>query len=135
MANFRKCFPRKYLRTADVTEPFEAKIKHVTFEEMPDGKMKPVAYVTGREPGFVLNITNCEALAQLTGSDETEKWIGAHVTIFTEQTRFGGKATQGLRLRGAWPPKQAEPDEPDLDFGEPDFEPEFDYRRTKRKAG
>ena len=104
MANFKKCFSKEYLTAADILEPIDVVIKHVTIEEMPtDGGMRPVLYFKGLEQGLVCNHTNADTLAELAGSDMTEDLIGQHITLYTETTRYAGKSCLGIRLRGTRP--------------------------------
>jgi hypothetical protein len=58
----------------------------LTFEEMP----KPL----------VLNTTNLNMIAAITGKDETEDWPGEKIVLFNDKTiMFQGRMTGGIRVR------------------------------------
>ena len=99
MAKYGKYFPRKYYQASDIEEPFEATIERILEERMPDGDLKPVAYLSGHTRAIVLNVTNCQTLELLSKSDDTDNWLGILVRIETEPTRFGGRPAMGIRLK------------------------------------
>ena len=63
-------------------------------------QIKLCAYFNELGKGLVLNSTNMQALAELTGSEEIEDWIGHQVVLYADQTiMFRGKRVGGIRLR------------------------------------
>jgi hypothetical protein len=69
---------------------------------------KLVAYFEKKEKGIVLNKTNADMLAMLSGSEETDDWTGIDVTIFTvDTTDRQGRPTKGLRLKAVKRQQQA----------------------------
>ena len=72
---------------------------------------------------MVLNSTNGQIIAQITGSPETDNWTGKQVVLYNDPSvSFGGKLVGGIRCRApragtparpaAQPAMQAEPDVP-----------------------
>jgi len=72
---------------------------------------------------MVLNSTNGQIIAQITGSPETDNWTGKQVVLYHDPSvSFGGKLVGGIRCRApragtparpaAQPAMQAEPDVP-----------------------
>jgi hypothetical protein len=58
---------------------------------------------------LVLNVTNMRLLESITGSDDTDNWIGCKVVLYDDPTiMYAGKVTGGIRVRaprpGAVPP-------------------------------
>ena len=60
---------------------------------------------------FGLNKTNCGAIEEATGSDDTDDWIGKQVTLYVTYTEFQGKQTKCLRVEPE-APKKASADKP-----------------------
>lgn len=49
---------------------------------------------------MVLNTTNIQLIAQATGSDDTDDWIGKTVVLYDDpNVSYGGKLTGGLRIK------------------------------------
>lgn len=68
---------------------------------------------------LVLNITNGKLIEAITGSDESEGWIGKKVVLYNDKTiMFAGQLTGGIRIKA--PRQQTEPDAPD-DITNPDY--------------
>lgn len=66
---------------------------------------------------LVLNATNIQLIENITGSDDTDNWIGKQIVLYVDPTvTFGGKLVGGVRVRrpkpgtnGASKPVQAGP--------------------------
>lgn len=59
------------------------------------------------EKPMVLNSTNAQIIAKITGSEETDEWVGKKVVLYNDPNiSFGGKITGGIRCRA---PKTAKP--------------------------
>jgi hypothetical protein len=86
-----KQFPGRYLTVEgleDMGGEFTGAITKVGLEDMktpgqPDDK-KPVAYLEGLKPGFVINKSNATTLAEALGRNTT-KWAGREIVIRLEQ--------------------------------------------------
>jgi hypothetical protein len=49
---------------------------------------------------MVLNSTNGQLIAQITGSEDSDGWIGRKVVLYTDPSiTFGGKLVGGIRVR------------------------------------
>lgn len=90
-------------------------------KEKPKGERKPHVYFRKTRKPLVAGATICEAIADIAGSESTEKWIGVKITIYP--TRVRGKAggqCWGIRVRPKAPtgPAQAmgdgQPVDPDV---------------------
>lgn len=94
LMDFRDLYAGKYLNTSDVKEkPFRGTIVRAKAEEMKDGKVKAVIYFEGRDRGLVLNGTRHDTLIQITGSANSEDWIGTKIDVRDGMTNYGGKPT------------------------------------------
>jgi hypothetical protein len=94
----------RYLSRADVTKPVlltmrEVVQEDVSMESEPE-KLRWVLYFNEAEKGLVLNATNGQIIAQFTGSEETDHWLGQKVVLYDDPSiMFGGKAVGGIRAR------------------------------------
>ncbi len=49
---------------------------------------------------LVLNGTNIQLVEQITGSDDTDHWVGKRIVLYTDPTiSFQGKVVGGIRVR------------------------------------
>lgn len=68
--------------------------------ESQDPEMKWVLKFKEFDKPLVLNMTNGQLIAAITGTEEFEGWIGEKVVLFNDPTiSFGGKLTGGIRIR------------------------------------
>ena len=84
---------------------------------------KPVVIsFKGSGKPLVLNKTNSVMLAGISGSEDTDSWPGALVTLFGAMVAYQGRVTEGVRIGR---PKSAEaasvspaPSTPDADLND-----------------
>jgi hypothetical protein len=78
-------------------------IKEVTIESVGQdtaAEDKWVMWFEELDKGLVVNITNAETVAAITGSEDSENWPGYQVVIYQDPNiRYGGKRVGGVRLR------------------------------------
>jgi hypothetical protein len=95
VVHFKKLFPGKYLQVADVDVPITVTIKGVDTEMVGVGdssEQKLVATFTdGATKALVLNLTRAEAIAEIAGHADVEKWPGTSIRISRGRTTFKGK--------------------------------------------
>ena len=102
-------FPSKFLKASDLqgkevrVEIFDVRMEDVSGD---GSEEKLVMYFKDKQKGLVLNITNRNRLVTAFG-DETDDWLGKEILIYPEQTQFGGRPVEGLRVRV--PAKEAKP--------------------------
>jgi hypothetical protein len=98
-------FQSPYIRSDSVkaSGPVTATISSVEVETVGQGEeaqQKLVAYFDELEQGFVLNKSNLGTLIEISGSDDTDNWLGTVVEIYHDPNiHFAGKRVGGLRLR------------------------------------
>lgn len=83
-------------------------IKQIGEEEMYDaetgGKKKGlVMHFVELDLPMVLNVTNCEAIAEVTGSDKIADWIGRKIIVGTSRIKAFGKMHDAIRIRNQKP--------------------------------
>lgn len=90
MATLNDLFPSRYLKAHDLQgrEPVVT-IARVACEVM--GKTresKPVVYFAGKAKGLRLNKTMAVAIAAIAGSEDTDRWVGVAIQLFTTTATF-----------------------------------------------
>lgn len=108
--NIDQAFPSNYLKASDLGDKSPVvTIDRVEIEAVGrDKEMKPVLYFKGKEKGVVLNKTNSNMIATLTGSRDTDDWTGCQIRIYATTTEFGGETVECIRVKGvAGAPKPA----------------------------
>jgi len=94
----------KYLKKEDIPSPINTSILWIKEEEVTaPGKgteTRLVLYFDGLKKGLVLNTANAEALAEITGTDDCEKWSDTPIQLYVDpDVTFGKKKVGGIRIR------------------------------------
>ena len=98
-------FPRRYVTGADLAgKAHTLTIAHVRTETMrPSQNARPVQkyvmYFEHAQKGLVLNRTNAWSLVDIIGTEDTDEWQGAQVTIFPVPLTVAGQKRIGIRVR------------------------------------
>lgn len=129
MAKLNDLFPSSYLKAADIEghSPIVT-IASIQVEELGQDEAKekkPVLYFEGKERGLVLNHTNANTIALITGSEETDQWVGKRIKLFVEIVPFKGKAVKAIRVRNADPLPASKPGKPAPEPSDNDLPPEM----------
>lgn len=109
--------------------------ENVAKEGAPEELRWCVAFHEQEKP-MVLNSTNAQLIAQITGQEDTDNWAGHKVVLYDDPSiSFGGKLVGGIRVRAprgqaakaparrpTTPPPQHQPS--DNDGGPPELEEE-----------
>jgi hypothetical protein len=93
-----------YLKKEDLSEPVGTTLLWIKEERVTapgkDTKTRLVAYLDGLSKALVMNTTNCDTLAEITGTDDYEKWADTPVQLYVDpDVKYGGKKTGGIRIR------------------------------------
>src|SRR5215469_9285984 len=94
----------KYLKKEDIPSPVNTSILWIKEEEVTaPGKgteTRLVLYFDGLKKGLVLNMTNADALEEITGTGEYEKWSDTPIQLWVDpDVTYGGKKIGGIRIR------------------------------------
>ena len=97
-------FPSKYLKAADLKgKPHAVTIERAAYETLKglDGKetQKIVLHFKNVEKSLPLNVTNFDAVWDVTGYFDTEDWPGQRIELYPTKTTMGGKPTDCIRIR------------------------------------
>ena len=96
----------KYLRKEDIPSPVNTSIlwikKEVVTARGKSPETRMVLYFDGLKKGLVLNTTNGDTLAELTGTEDTAEWSDLPVQLWVDpDVTYGGKKIGGIRVRKA----------------------------------
>lgn len=99
--NIDSAFPSKYMKAADLPEetvvPFV--IEEIKTEEIGKEKqIKPVIYFKDQDKGFVANKTNCNTIAKVLGSRDTDDWTGKTIRLYRTEVQFGDEMVESIRV-------------------------------------
>jgi hypothetical protein len=115
MASINDIKSSKFLKKEDVGEGVLVTIKSLEQEnvakEGAEPEMKFVLHFNEFEKPLVLNSTNAQIIAKITGAeDEIEvKWIGKSIVLYNDPNiSFQGKLTGGIRVRAAKTPAKSD---------------------------
>lgn len=103
----------KFLKKEDVGEGSLVTIRALHQEnvakEGADEELKAVMYFEEFEKPLVLNSTNGQIIAKITGIEEDieRNWIGKKIVLYNDpNVSFGGKVTGGIRVRAVRTPQE-----------------------------
>lgn len=112
MPRINEMLPSKYLKKEDCEPPLLLTITSIDQEQVGQGDDIEDKWICHFEEakGMVLNSTNMRLLEMITGSDESDDWIGKKVVAYSDPNiSFGGKLVGGIRLRAPKAAKVAPP--------------------------
>ena len=94
----------KYLKKEDIPSTVNTSILWIKEEEVTaPGKgteTRLVLYFDGQKKGLVLNTANADALAEIAGTEDYEKWLDIPIQLYVDpDVKYGGKKTGGIRIR------------------------------------
>lgn len=94
----------KYLKKEDVQPPIQVTIAGITQDNLArDDEAPEFKYIlnfVGDVKPLVLNMTNAQLIAHITGSEETDDWKGKTITLYNDPSvSFAGKLTGGIRVQ------------------------------------
>lgn len=93
-----EAFPGAFLKAADLQgKRVPVIIDKVDMEDI-GGEEKPVVHFKGKDRGLVLNRTNANMIAEITGSDETDDWVGVSIILYCAKVDFQGRRVDAIRV-------------------------------------
>ena len=99
---WKKMYDYRFLAGEDFDGDVTLTIKGVKKEEMYNGREKqnnPALSFEETTKMIVLNKTNARRIEKVTGSDETDDWIGKKITFTTERVSAFGTTTDAIRVK------------------------------------
>lgn len=91
-------FKGNYLKADDLQgRTVRLLVKNAEVVDFDDGQ-KVVLHFVGKEKGLVCNKTNCSVMQEITGSDDTDNWAGAQISLTVRKVEFQGNLVPALRI-------------------------------------
>ena len=110
MANINQLFPSKYLKAEDVKAGVTVTIAGMKMEKVAEGEAdKPIIYFHGAQKGLVLNKTNAQMIAHITGSFDTDEWANKMIYLHSEPVSFQGRIVDSIRVGKSQDPVKVPP--------------------------
>ncbi len=113
MAKIADAFPSKYLAASDFEDgDVTATIVAADIETIGQGQdaaRKIVVKLKGLPKAFICNKVNAGTIAKVTGSDDTDDWIGKRITLGVSEVEFKGDLMPAIRVRLKKPAPVAAP--------------------------
>jgi hypothetical protein len=90
-----------YLKGEDLADidDITLTIEGVEIKQFDDGTKKAVISFGGTDKRLVVNKTNALMINEVAGSRDTDHWIGKQITLYGTKVEYGGKLTDGIRVR------------------------------------
>jgi len=103
MAKRHEVFPTRFLTAADLNgKPITLTIQSAPQETLKNKngeEVKTVLHFRGAKKTLPLNRTNWDAVADITGEDDSINWPGRKVEAYPTTTQFGADIVDCIRLR------------------------------------
>jgi hypothetical protein len=131
MPTINEMFPRRFISSADLNgHEWTLKIARIVSEEVFDSKSndkakKWVVYFKGAKKGLVLNVTNAESIAAITGSDDTKDWKDCDIVLYVATVRSFGEMVKAIRIKKATNAAQLDAPEDGDNFVDDPLEAEY----------
>jgi hypothetical protein len=97
-----QAFPSDYLKASDLKgKSVNVTIESVEMVDMGQGRDKEsklLIWFVGKQKGLVCNKTNAGTIEKLTGSDETNNWVGKQITLCAREVEFQGDMVWAIRV-------------------------------------
>jgi hypothetical protein len=129
MVTKNQAFPSRFIRATPLKLTIaEAEMEDLTYQGKTEKKL--VVSFRKNKKCLVLNVTNWDALVEITGESDSDNWAGHTVELFRSEANVRGKMVPCVRIRvssakAAKPAKAPEePPPPDLNDAIPDFDEE-----------
>ncbi len=97
-----EAFPSNFLKADDLGgKNVTVEIEEVTFEEIGQGRDKEhkiIVAFKGKSKKLIANKTNCNTIAKLVGSDDTDLWPGHRIILTSREVDYQGTPTLAIRV-------------------------------------
>lgn len=109
-------FPSKFLKASDLPEEgtITVTIEQVAMAEVGmDKQRKLVINFEEQDKAMICNQTNAKTIAKVTGSRDTDEWIGKQIRLHRADVEFKGDMVESIRVstKAGKPSAKAEPED------------------------
>lgn len=110
-----EAFPSNYLKAADLGKARPVvTIAGIRSDKLGDDDRRILSF-KGKDKEMVLNRTNWNMIAEITGQDDDDNWVGHQIQLYVARVDYQGKRVDAIRVD--YPPKghQAPPPPPPVE--------------------
>ncbi len=115
-------FSGKSLKAEDIKgrDPIVT-IESISTKTFDDKSTKPVIKFKNAEKELVCNVTNWNAIVEITGEEDSDNWTGKRIRLVVAKVDYQGKRVDGIRVEDPKPRPVAQtpvdtPDEDSIPF-------------------
>jgi hypothetical protein len=96
-------YPSRWIKAADLDREGEnVTIRNVTVEEVGENReKKPVIEFDELDRNLIVNVTNWNTIAEITGQADSDNWPGRKIKLVRVRVPFGGKTVEAIRVESA----------------------------------
>lgn len=103
MASMDDIYGGSAMKADEMPPNFRARvtIEHVSVQTVGKGdeaQKKLEVRFAGKEKTLLLNVTNANMIAEITGTRDYEQWVGHQLVIYRTMTDFAGKRVAAIRV-------------------------------------
>ena len=109
-------FSGSYLKASDLQGKRSVVTIDAISQEEVGGEPKWILSFRGKEKTLVLNKTNANMIAEITGTDDSDGWAGKQVVLYPAKTDFQGKRVDCIRVDYPVAKPQPAPDPDETPF-------------------
>jgi hypothetical protein len=103
MATKGELFASRFFKAENFKKPTVLEIQHCAVEALKNqegvSKEKLVVFFVGQKQQLVCNATNFDAIVDVTGEDDTDRWIGHKICLYPTMTQLGNKRVPCIRIK------------------------------------
>ena len=103
MVTRNELFKSRFMNASNVDRPIVATIAFAKMETLENTKgetdTKLVVYFSDHKQNLALNGVNFDAICEISGEDDSDRWADTRIEIFRTTTEVAGKATPCVRVR------------------------------------
>ncbi len=108
--DYRRMYDSEFVASWDLEDDVTVTIDKVVAGEVGgeggrDKERKPILYFSDAKKPMVLNKTNAKAIVGITGSKDTDDWVGAKITLYVTTCEAFGDTVECIRVRPVKPAK------------------------------
>jgi len=112
-----EAFPSNYLKAADLGKARPVvTISGIRSDKLGDDERRILSF-KGKDKEMVLNRTNWNMIAEITGQDDDDNWVGHQIQLYVARVDYQGKRVDAIRVD--YPPKGHQPVQPPVNVPTP----------------
>jgi hypothetical protein len=99
---YNEAYPSNWLKAEDLngnTAVVTIESCEIETVDKSTGKKQIVLAFEGKQKRLGLNVTNAKKIAEITGEDDTDAWVGHRICLYPTEVDFKGSQVEAIRIR------------------------------------